>query len=136
MPSNASSGVFSLAFANNDHGVAVGGDYQQPDAREGNVAITDDGGAQWRPIAGAGPSGYRSAVAGFQHEGRAYFVAVGPNGCDLGDEWGNRWTRISSDGFHACSLTADGTAGWAVGSQGRVARWQLAAALQQPDADR
>jgi photosystem II stability/assembly factor-like uncharacterized protein len=39
-----SAGIFSLAFTNSKHGVAVGGDYQKPDATERTSAVTRDGG--------------------------------------------------------------------------------------------
>jgi hypothetical protein len=44
---NDSSGVFSLAFRDQKHGIAVGGDYRQPDKPMGNAAYTADGGAHW-----------------------------------------------------------------------------------------
>src|SRR5207253_3090423 len=48
-PVNASSGVFSLAFQDSSHGVAVGGDYKEPTGSPlPNVIFTDDGGETWR----------------------------------------------------------------------------------------
>ena len=41
---SASSGIFSLWFADHSRGVAVGGDYLKPDDKSSNYAVTEDGG--------------------------------------------------------------------------------------------
>ena len=63
MAGTPSSGIFSLAFHDADHGVAVGGDYKEPGETGNVVALTEDGGRTWRLPKGQGPGGYRSAVA-------------------------------------------------------------------------
>ena len=62
VPSGESSGIFSVAFRDRDHGVVVGGDYRDESAAVNNAAITSDGGAAWRAST-RGLSGYRSVVA-------------------------------------------------------------------------
>ncbi len=44
---NDSSGVFSLAFRDQMHGIAVGGDYRKPEEATGTAAYTSDGGEHW-----------------------------------------------------------------------------------------
>ena len=44
---NDSSGVFSLAFRDQKHGIAVGGDYRKPEEATGTAAYTSDGGEHW-----------------------------------------------------------------------------------------
>src|SRR4029077_15360981 len=39
----AGAGIFSIAFSDAMHGVAVGGDYSKPNENAHNVAITSDG---------------------------------------------------------------------------------------------
>ena len=121
--STESAGIFSIAFANADHGVVVGGDYKQPDVAISNVAITDDAGRQWRAPLGNPPGGYRSAVAVLNLNFEAYFVAVGPTGSDVSSDWGNSWRPIDTTSFNALAFTPEGRIGWAVGSDGRVAKW-------------
>ena len=60
---NGSSGIFSLAFWDSQHGVAVGGDFKQPDQAGKVCALSSDGGRTWRSPSGSQPGGYRSAVA-------------------------------------------------------------------------
>ena len=52
-----------------------------------NAAVTDDGGATWRPVNGL--SGFRSAVA-YMPGGHA-IVAVGPTGTDMSRDDGRTW---------------------------------------------
>ena len=57
-------GIFSLAFADGRHGIAVGGDYSKDKEDRQNIALTSDGGATWTAPRQerAGPKGFRSAV--------------------------------------------------------------------------
>jgi len=106
-------GVFSLAFRDREHGVAVGGDYKNPQSRDGTAVSTSDGGMSWR-VAAVPPSGYRSAV-GWDRQKQAW-VAVGSNGSDISTDDGQTWRPLNGTGWNALSLP------WAVGSSGRVAR--------------
>jgi photosystem II stability/assembly factor-like uncharacterized protein len=119
-----SAGIFSLAMVDDLNGVAVGGDYLQPDSITGNIALTRDGGLNWKIPRANPPSGYRSGVAVWKPEGAgACLISVGPNGTDLSSDLGETWVRVSNEGFHAVQFSRDGRVGWAVGSEGRIARW-------------
>jgi Zn-dependent M28 family amino/carboxypeptidase/photosystem II stability/assembly factor-like uncharacterized protein len=113
----ASAGIFSLVFRDAKHGVAVGGDYKEPDAARAVAATTDDGGRTWRLVEGAGPSGYRSAVAAAD---KTTLVAVGTSGSDVSRDGGRTWTPLGATGFNAVAFAKG--AGWAAGADGRVAR--------------
>lgn len=114
-------GIFSLTFADTLVGVAVGGDYEKPEARERTVALTRDGGATWTAPT-ATPTGFRSAVAFVPGSGNNTLIAVGTNGTDLSNDGGRSWTRIDTVGYHAVRVAPDGTA-FATGGRGRVARF-------------
>jgi photosystem II stability/assembly factor-like uncharacterized protein len=105
---SASAGIFSLAFSDALHGIAVGGDYMKPDESAGNVAVTDDEGRTWSVPTGPGPRGYRSAVSGG--------IATGPSGTDQSSDRGRTWTKATDEGYNAFN------SGWAVGPNGRIAR--------------
>jgi photosystem II stability/assembly factor-like uncharacterized protein len=49
--------IFSLAFRDADHGIAVGGDYKEPERSGRNVALTTDGGRTWVLPKGTRPAG-------------------------------------------------------------------------------
>jgi photosystem II stability/assembly factor-like uncharacterized protein len=107
-------GVFSLAFRDRKRGIAVGGNYKNPENRDGTAAFTSDGGVNWH-AATVPPSGYRSAVSWDQH--RQIWIAAGPNGSDISTDDGQTWHRLDGAGWNALSPP------WAVGSGGRIARF-------------
>ena len=109
MYSSQSSGVFAVAFRDRNHGVAVGGDYNPPNA--GAAATSRDGGKTWQP---ATVGGYRSGAAWL---GPAV-IAVGPTGSDLSLDGGQHWRPLDSGSFDTvdCPNTC-----WAAGEHGRVA---------------
>ena len=114
-------GVFSVAFRDAQHGLAVGGDYAKPDGADRVAATTEDGGRTWSLPTGRGPSGYRSAVAFAPKLGPMAFVAVGPSGADVSLDDGRTWSPIGRDGFHALAASPDGPL-CASGDDGKVAR--------------
>jgi CubicO group peptidase (beta-lactamase class C family) len=122
---NPSSGIFSLAFRDADHGIAVGGDYREP-ARTGKLAaLTADGGRTWRVAEGRGLGGYRSAVAYVPGTGGQTLVAVGPTGSDVTSDGGERWERLGTTGFNSVHFRGE-AAGWAVGEDGTIATFAVA----------
>ncbi len=122
--SGEASGVFSIAFANRDHGVAVGGTYTDPDDVSSNVCITDDGGASWRRPSGQTPSGYRSCVATRNDGQQIHLVCVGRNGSDVSSDYGETWRRLDGEPFHAVAFSPDGNTGIAVGREGKIGVWK------------
>lgn len=113
---SANAGIFSLAFSDDKHGVAVGGDYLKPNDDNANVAITSDGGRTWSAPVGARPNGYRSAV--IYIAGR--WFATGPSGTDVSNDNGKNWSKFDAAPYNALA-TAAGTV-WAVGPKGHIAR--------------
>jgi photosystem II stability/assembly factor-like uncharacterized protein len=118
---SASSGIFSLAFADSRRGVAVGGDYTKPADTTGNAAITTDGGRTWARPAGTPPSGFRSAVTYVAPS--KLWIAVGTSGSDVSTDGGQSWRLFDGGGYNAVSFTTRGAV-WAVGPQGRIARFR------------
>jgi photosystem II stability/assembly factor-like uncharacterized protein len=122
-----SSGIFSVAFADANHGVVVGGDYRQESAATDNVAWTSDGGTTWTPVKERGLSGFRSVVAcvaAASPPARA-LVALGPTGADWSDDGGRTWSALQAEGFDTFSVARDRRIGWAAGSGGRISRWSV-----------
>jgi photosystem II stability/assembly factor-like uncharacterized protein len=116
-------GIFSLAFRDALHGIAVGGDYSKPADDTANIAVTSDGGRSWTAPPGARPKGYRSAAAYIA--GRNLWIATGTSGTDLSSDDGQSWQPIDSTAYNALAFLASG-AGWAAGPAGRIAAFRLA----------
>lgn len=110
---NDSSGIFSLAFRDGVHGIAVGGDYKKPTESGGTAARTEDGGKHWT-AATKPPHGYRSAVA-WDADAKAW-IAAGTNGSDVSYDDGKTWAALDHGNWNALSLP------WVVGPDGRIAK--------------
>jgi photosystem II stability/assembly factor-like uncharacterized protein len=122
-----STGVFSIAFRleqNLDqninftgdlyhHGVAVGGDYTQPNDPAGAAAFTSDGGHHWSSSINP-PHGYRSTVQ--WSESLKLWITAGTNGSDISRDDGKTWRPLDNGSWNALSLP------FIVGPQGRIAR--------------
>jgi len=121
MAGNASSGVFSLAFSDAQHGIAVGGDYRQERESGDNLAITSDGGKTWAFAGATRLRSFRSAIGYVPGSKGRRLIAVGPGGTDSSADGGATWTPIGDQGFHALSIAPRGGTAWAVGEQGRIA---------------
>jgi photosystem II stability/assembly factor-like uncharacterized protein len=116
VPSGASAGIYSLAFRDPDHGIAVGGDYAVPDAAPDGSATSRDGGHTWT-VSRTVPGEYRSGAAWIDAKTA---VAVGPTGSDLSRDGGRSWVGFDTGSFDAVACVGHGTC-WASGEQGRVA---------------
>jgi len=112
----ASAGIFSLAFSDTRHGVAVGGNYSKDSESAQNMAVTSDGGRTWSTASGAAPQGFRSAVLWIP--ARKSWIATGTSGSDISSD-GKTWRNFDSGSFNA--LSTWGGSVWAVGAKGRLA---------------
>lgn len=125
IPSNQSSGVFSLAHLGNDESqiVIVGGDYRPGQSSPVTSALSHDRGLTWQ-TSSKQPAAFRSAVLGYSSaESKSQIlVAVGPEGSDYSMD-GVNWISFSNHGFHA--LCSAGDQMFATGASGRFARLVL-----------
>lgn len=119
---NQSSGIFSLAFRDEKHGVAIGGDYQQHLAAKANVALTDDGGKTWRLPEHSASVTFQSCVAFVPDRASRLLVAVGTSGSFCSYDGGQSWNKFSDAAYHTLSFAKSSRVGWAAGGEGRIAK--------------
>lgn len=112
-------GIFSLAFAAGGRGIAVGGDYAHDKDSVGNIAGTADSGRSWQRR--GSPRAYRSAAAYVAEE--KLWIVTGTSGSDSSRDDGNTWVGFDDGAFHAMAFVPGG--GWAVGPDGRIARYKF-----------
>lgn len=116
---NDSSGIFSIAFQDEIHGVIAGGDYKQPTKDGANLAFTEDGGRTWK-LARISPQWYISAIAldSTKHGLAAFAVgsAHAAYGKSIAD---NSWKKIWDLNLNAAACYASGKA-VAVGPKGLI----------------
>jgi photosystem II stability/assembly factor-like uncharacterized protein len=121
LKSGQSSGIFSIAFADQKHGVIVGGDYQKEKEAADNLALTEDGGVTWTLVQGL--SGFRSVVA--YVPGTKSVIAIGPAGSDYSNDGGKKWAPLSGPGFDTFSFARGQKFGWGAGARGAIGRLSL-----------
>lgn len=133
LPAGKTSGIFGLYFHNRLQGVAVGGDYVRVTDSTQNVLTTQDGGKTWNLEKSTYPPGLKEAVRLYRQENTAVvggapvtsvierLIAVGPSGTCYSMNGGRDWKKLDDSPFHSVSFA--GSAGWAVGAKGLIARF-------------
>ena len=119
-----STGAFSVAFRDAQHGVVVGGDYQKEAEAIDNLAVTSDGGRTWTLVNDRKLSGFRSVVA-YVPGTKMSLIAVGPQGSDWSDDDGRSWRPIAGGGFHTFSVAPSGRSGFGAGAKGALGRLDI-----------
>jgi photosystem II stability/assembly factor-like uncharacterized protein len=115
-----STGIFSIAFRDAQHGVIAGGDYSKEQDAVDNLAITNDGGVTWKLVKGL--SGFRSVIAYVPGMKTPALVAIGPSGADYSLDDGQTWSPIPGRGFDTFSFVPHKQTGWAAGAKGGLAK--------------
>jgi hypothetical protein len=116
-------GIFSVAFADANIGVVVGGNYSQPHRAYVNVALTTDGGVTWKAASGPTPPGYLSGVPYVPGTGARSLVATGLVGTAISTDGGESWRMVDETPYNSVAFTAATDGGWAAGDRGRVGQW-------------
>jgi len=106
-------GAFSIASADWQRWVVVGGDYRKPDDAAGTAAYSVNPGDRWHP-AKTPPHGYRSTVQWSESE--KLWITAGTNGSDISRDDGRTWQPLDNGNWNALSLP------FIVGPKGRIAR--------------
>ena len=122
LASAPSSGIFSMAFCNDEQGIVVGGDYVDSTRNTRNAAYTEDGGINWVEPK-TNPSGYRSCVV-FSGDGNVA-IATGRSGTDYSIDQGENWNSLSSEGYFSCVILGNYLIG--VGRKGKIGRMDVSA---------
>lgn len=116
----ATQGIYSIDFYDENTGFVIGGDYTQPDQNLKNKALSIDGGKTWQLVAdGVAPS-YKSCVQFIPNSDGNGLVAVGFNGITYSKDMGNTWTNLSKESFYTIRFKNDSVA-YAAGKN-RVAK--------------
>ena len=124
--SGEAAGVATLAFRDEQHGMALGGRILAPDEHSDSVAaVTSDGGQTWTLVKRPTFSGavYGAAVVPGMP---GYVVAAGPRGLSWTGSDGRSWTSLSGSAYWAVDCTSR-DACWAVGPGGRITHLTFAA---------
>lgn len=106
----AMTGIYSIDFYDDKHGVVFGGNWEDKSFNEGNKAITADGGKTWKLVSNGEGPGYRSSVKYVPETNGQGLVAVGATGISFSGDGGKKWKELSNEGFYAIEFVNDSVA--------------------------
>jgi photosystem II stability/assembly factor-like uncharacterized protein len=114
----ASTGIFSVAFHNNDTFIVVGGDYKNEKENKDNAYFHFDGEhPTWR-VPMVSTRGYRECV---EYISNTTALAAGPTGTDISYDYGITWKPLSDEtGFHVVRKSRKGKLVILAGSNGKI----------------
>lgn len=117
-----STGIFGLAFRDENYGITVGGDYQKPNQIDRNFAISTDGGVTWKLADLAPTIGFKSAVTYLPGSNPPSWLTLGTSGTDYSLDNGLTWTQMDTTSFNSVAFSPSGATGWAAGIRGKIAK--------------
>lgn len=99
----SSQGIYSIDFANEKFGIAVGGDYTKQQANINNIATTDNGGETWKIQASGKNAGYMTCVKIKPGSNGKDIIALGDQHISYSSDFGKTWKKISDEkGLYVC----------------------------------
>ncbi|KAF0216988.1 MAG: glycosyl, partial [Ignavibacteria bacterium] len=88
--------------------------------KDGNCAISDDGGLSWLSIGDSRPEGFRSCVA--WNQTFKYYLATGTSGSDFSLDDGKTWKAIDSKSFNSIGISKTDGSCFVVGDGGAISK--------------
>ncbi|WP_440066861.1 oxidoreductase [Tenacibaculum discolor] len=109
-------GIYSIDFYDENHGIAIGGNYSKPEDNKANKAITTDGGKTWTLVANNMNPNYKSCVQYVPNTNGKEVFAVGKTGISFSNDGGHTWKQISKESYYAIQFIDSNTA-WLSGHE-------------------
>ena len=103
-------GIYSIDFYDENLGVAIGGDYTNPEGNTANKAITLDGGKTWELMADGSLPNYRSCIQFVPGTEGLGIVALGFTGIAYSSDKGQSWKQLSEESFYTLRFQNDSIA--------------------------
>lgn len=110
-------GIYSVAFADEKNGFIVGGDYTRDKELNANAALTKDGGLSWILLKNK-PAGFKSCVS-YIPKMKNSIITTGTSGTDVSYNNGDSWVRVDTTSFNTIGFS-NSLSGWAVGDKGVI----------------
>lgn len=120
---NGPQGIYSIDFYDQHTGIAIGGNYAEPEDNCKNKAITTDGGLTWQIVADNENPGYKSCAQYIPNTSGKEVMAVGKTGISFSNDGGNTWNEISTKGFYTIQFVNENIA-WLAGNN-KIAKLTL-----------
>ena len=108
-------GIYSVAFSDENHGIICGGDYLDKFGNSANKAITKNGGKTWEVVAENSEPKYVSCVQYVPETQGKELFAVSTNGVFYSNNNGKTWEKVSDESFYSIRFFDKNTA-WLSGN--------------------
>jgi photosystem II stability/assembly factor-like uncharacterized protein len=108
-------GIYSIDFADENNGIAIGGDYSKPEENLRNKAITSDGGKTWLIVADGQNPNYKSCVQYVPNTNGKEVFAAGVTGISFSNNGGITWKEVSKEPYYSIQFVDRNTA-WLSGN--------------------
>lgn len=93
-------GIYSLDFADDRNGIAMGGNWENKGDFTNTKAITEDGGKTWSLVSNGKLPGYISCVQYVPDTKGKELLACSTEGIYYSENSGKKWTKLSDKGFY------------------------------------
>lgn len=103
-------GIYSIAFYDENLGVAIGGDFTKPEVNTANKALTEDGGKTWQLLADGQDPQYKSCIRFVPNSKGNGMVALGFTGISYSENRGATWQQLSEESFYTLRFLNDSIA--------------------------
>lgn len=103
-------GIYSIDFYDENLGIAIGGDYTNPEVNIANKAVTKDGGKTWQLIADGQNPQYKSCVQFIPNSKGKEIIALGFTGISYSSDMGTTWKKLSDESFYTIRFLNDSIA--------------------------
>ncbi len=103
-------GIFSIDFYDDRHGMIMGGDWEDKKNGKASKAVSNDGGLTWNLVARNDLPGYISCVQYVPGEISRKIMAVSTEGMFYSKDAGTSWKKIEEKGFYSLRFINNQTA--------------------------
>lgn len=124
-----STGIFSIDFYDQQHGIAAGGNYEEPSMNVNTIAITANGGKRWQTVVANDQTGYTSCIQYRPYACAKTLLRTSPSGMFISNDGGKNWSAIkngegnvSHDNYHTLQFSPTGKVAWCAGAGGKIGR--------------
>jgi photosystem II stability/assembly factor-like uncharacterized protein len=93
-------GIYSLDFADELNGIAMGGNWEKKGDFANTKAVTEDGGKTWSLVSNGELPGYISCVRYIPETNGKELLACSTEGIYYSDDRGRNWIKLSDKGFY------------------------------------
>lgn len=108
-------GIFSIEFRDENHGIVFGGDWEDQHNNKANKATSTDGGKTWKLLNDGDEPGYRSCVQFVPNTQGQKIFAVGIPGISYSADHGQTWQHIDQTYFYTIRINKKGNSAWLAG---------------------